>query len=221
MRFGAASASLVLAATLVSACGGGDASTSAHSGAVNNGGSLVASGFGQDGRYVWATALVHNDSDKVGQTVIVAFSAEDASGQVIRSTDQVEAFSRLGQDLAVGTQLDVGDSTRIATVEATLVVADEGVFSATPFPELTTGPVEIAPGTFGGWAANFELTNPTDRPLTIPRLGVVCHDSAGKIVGGGSSYPDFVPASGAAFVECRIITSGQPAGCEVFAAAPI
>jgi len=32
---------------------------------------------------------------------------------------------------------------------------DEGVFSAAPFPELTTGPVEIAPGTFGGWAANI------------------------------------------------------------------
>jgi hypothetical protein len=216
-----AALALLLGATLVAACDGGNAITSAHSGTANKGGSLVVSGFGQEGKYVWATALVHNDSDKVGQTVIVTFSAKDAAGQVIRSTDQVEAFSRLGQDLAVGTRLDVGEGTHIATVEATLVVEDEGVFSAAPFPELTTGPVEIAPGTFGGWAANFELTNPTDQPLTIPRLGVMCHDSAGKIVGGGSSYPDFVPASGTVFVECRIITSGEPAGCEVFAAAPI
>lgn len=215
MRPRAALALLVLAGTFVAACSGGDGVP------ANSAGSLVASGFGQEGRYVWASALVHNDSDKVGQTVIVAFSAKDASGQVIRSTDQVEAFSRLGQNLAVGTRLDVGDGVHIATVEASLVVEDEGVFSAVPFPELTTGPVEIAPGTFGGSAAYFELTNPTDQALTIPRIGVMCHDSAGEIVGGGSSYPDFVPASGTAFVECRIITSGEPAGCEAFAAAPI
>jgi len=47
------------------------------------------------------------------------------------------------------------------------------VFSAAPFPELTTGSrLKYRRRAIRRWAANFELNN-TDlnKPLTIPRLG--------------------------------------------------
>lgn len=132
----------------------------------------------------------------------------------------MESFSRLGQDLAVGTQIDVARGAKVATVEATLLIEDNGAFSSEPFPEMPTGPVKIVLDDFGGRTANFELTNPTDRPVKSPRLGIICYSNAGKIIGGGSSYPELVPASDKVLVEGMILTTGKPATCKVFTGAP-
>ena len=43
-------------------------------------GTLKESGFGQRDEYVWVTAVVHNNSEYVGQTVTVNFATSKASG---------------------------------------------------------------------------------------------------------------------------------------------
>ena len=196
--------------------GTGNASPSA-AGPTKAAGSLVSSGFGQKDEYAWVTALVHNDSNKVGQTVTVEFNAKDAAGTLVKSASQVESFSRVGQDLAVGTQIDVAKDVKIATVEATLLIEDKGAFSSKPFPEMKTTPVTVVSD---GSTANFELSNPTDQPVQSPRLGIICYDAANAIIGGGSDFPQLVPTSGKVAVEASILTSGTPASCKVFTGAP-
>jgi hypothetical protein len=178
-------------------------------------GSLVSSGFGQADEYVWVTSLVHNNSKTVGQTVTVLFNAKDKAGTLIKSASQVESFSRVGQDLAVGTQMDVPKGTKIATVEATLLIEDSGTFSSTPAVEMKTTPVKVVAGDFGV-TANFEVANPTSAPVKDTRLGVICYDAANKIVGGGVDFPDLIPPSGKVAVEATILTTGKPASCKVF-----
>ena len=176
----------------------------------------MASGFGQKDEYVWVTSLVHNNSDKVGQTVTVQFNALDAAGTLVKSGSQIESFSRVGQDLAVGTQLDVPKGSKIATVEATLLIEDLGVFSSEPFPEMKTTTVKVVADQYGGATANFELSNPTGNPVKSPRLGIICYNAAKKIIGGGVDFPELVPASGKVAVEAHILTTGKPASCKVF-----
>jgi hypothetical protein len=179
-------------------------------------GSLVASGFGQKDEYLWVTSLVHNNSSTVGQTVTVEFNAKDAAGTLVKSATQVESFSRVGQDLAVGTQMDVPKGTKIATVEATMLIEDSGTFSSEPAPEMKTTQVKVVADQYGGVTANFELSNPTDKPVKDPRLGVICYDTANKIIGGGSDFPTLVPPSGKVAVEATILTTGKPSSCKVF-----
>jgi hypothetical protein len=200
--------------------GSGSASPSA-AGPTKAAGSLVSSGFGQKDEYVWVTSLVHNDSDKVGQTVTVQFNAKDAAGALVKSTSQVENFSRVGQDLAVGTQINAPKDVKIATVEATLLIEDHGAFSSEPFPEMKTTPVTVVADPYGGSTANFELSNPTDQPVKSPRLGIICYDAANTIIGGGMDFPNLVPPSGKVAVEAHILTTGTPASCKAFAGGPM
>jgi hypothetical protein len=218
----AIAASLFTVAVLATGCGTKEEPTSgaAPTATANGAGTLVAAGFGQHGEYAWVTSLVHNNSTKVGQTVTVLFNAKDQAGTLLKSVDQVEAFSRVGQDLAVGTQLTLSVGAKIATVDTTLLVEDKGVFSAEPFPELGTTPVTLGTDPYGNVTANFELSNPTGKPVMDPRIGIICYDATNRIIGGGSEYPDVVPPSGRIAVQAHTLTSGIPASCKVFPGAP-
>lgn len=227
MRVPVLAVSIVAIALLASGCAGekdiveqktAGAGSASPSAAVSTkpAGSLVASGFGQRDEYVWVTSLVHNDSDRVGQTVTVQFNALDADGALVKSTSQIESFTRVGQDLALGTQIDVPGGVQIATVEATLLIEDYRGSSNKPDPEMKTTPVTLVPDQYGTTTANFELSNPTDQLIKDLRLGVICYDAANTIVGGGVNFPDLVPASGKIAVEAHILTTGTPASCKAF-----
>ena len=45
------------------------------------------------------------------------------------------------------------------------------------------------------------------------RVGVICYNAGGDIIGGGSDYPNLWPANGEIVVEASITTSGKPAKC--------
>jgi hypothetical protein len=179
-------------------------------------------GFGQQDEYVWVTALVHNDSDVVGQMVTVHFNAMDADGELVASTNQVDHFSRAAQDLAVGTQLAVPRRSEIASVEATLLIEDIGAFSDEPFPEIPTTDVKVVKAPYiDSYTANFQVNNPTGEPLQNLGIGLICHNSGGKIIGGGVAFPELVPANGATAVEASTLTSGKPDSCDAYVGAPV
>ncbi|WP_422734586.1 hypothetical protein ACN26Y_09095 [Micromonospora sp. WMMD558] len=119
------------------------ASGAPAAGDAKPGGSLLATGFGQRDIYVALVAMVENTSDKVGQTVTVQFNIKDAAGELLKSESQVETFSRPGQTMPLTTQAELPAGKKAAKVEATLLVEDEGTFSAEPFPEIKTGPVTV------------------------------------------------------------------------------
>jgi hypothetical protein len=155
-------------------------------------GTIKASGFGQDGEYVWVTAVVHNNSAYVGQTVTVNFNVIDEQGQILESESQVESFSRPESDHAVGTQVTLEPGQKAAEVEATLDVEAAGAFSDQPFPEMPTSAVKVAEKN-GAREASFELTNPMAAAVKSPRIQVVCMDAGGSIVGGGMAFRTWFP----------------------------
>ena len=133
-------------------------------------GSIVASGFGQRDKYVWVTAVVHNNTQKVGQTVTVNFNVLDASGTILKSGAQGESFSQPAVDHIVGTQLDLETGQKAASVEATLLVEDRGSFSATQFPAMPVTTPVFKADQYGATVVSFELSNTQSSPVSSPRI---------------------------------------------------
>jgi hypothetical protein len=94
----------VLVAVAVAGCGSSESTTKQTSTgaagapaeadmASNTRHTVEKSGFGADGEYAWVAALVRNDSDKSGATVVANFNLLDQAGQIITSGSQTESFS--------------------------------------------------------------------------------------------------------------------------------
>lgn len=161
------------------------------------------------------TSLVKSLTDKAGATVTVQYNVKDTAGKILVSDSQVESFSRGGQLLVLGTQLSVPPGSKATTVDAALVVEPDGI--GQEFPEMKVGPVTVGKDEFGSVTASFEITNTTAEPVQSLRVGIICLDSGGKIIGGTSEFPD-LPPSGAARVDTSgLIVSGTPAKCEAYA----
>ena len=144
-------------------------------------------GFGQARDYVWATALVHNVGH-VGEFVTVHFNLLDAAGNLVASDNQVESFVNQEGLTAVGTQISVPAGTKIVSIKPTLSVSEYGT-SDTPKPAIAPVPV-----TLEGEEASFVLTNDSDGNWEGVRVGIVCRDASGSVTGGGSAFPQLVPA---------------------------
>lgn len=181
------------------------------------GAKLEKTGIGRDGDYGWVSAIVSNtSSENVGRFVTVQFNMMDAKGKLVASQDQVEAFTSETQTLAIGTQVELVDKPKITKVEATLGLGDKA--STDDMPNLSVGKVKVKQTEYEGRQASFEVKNPAPTAQKSARIGVVCLNKSGKIIGGGSDYPDLIPAKGHVLVEASVITSGKPSHCEAYAA---
>jgi hypothetical protein len=181
---------------------------------------IVSSGFGQQDEYAWITAVVKNDKGAEGRFVTVQFNVFDQAGDLVLSESQTESFSRPGETLAVGTQVTIPGGAKVGKVEPTVVVGN--TTGDKPFPEVKTGSVKISAQEYAKdrFKASFTVTNPGADPLQDIRVGIVCFNAAGKIIGGTSNYPDVVPGSGQALVTADVITNGKPAKCDAYIGAP-
>ena len=184
----------------------------------SGGAKLEKTGFGREGEYGWVTAVVSNTSaDNVGRFVTVQFNMLDAKGDIVTSQDQVEQFTSASQTLALGIQVGLTSKKRkkIAKVEATLGLGSESDLKDAP--NLPVGKVKLAKGEYGGLQTSFEVKNPNARAEKSARIGIVCFNKSGRIVGGGSNYPELIPAKGRVLVEAEVLTSGKPDSCEAYA----
>jgi hypothetical protein len=178
---------------------------------------LVKTGFGKDGDYGYASAIVTNTSpDNVGMFVTVQFNLLDSKGDLVASDDQVEQFTSANQTLALGTQFDMEGKKKVAKVEATLGLDNKA--SMEDQPNLPVGKVKVKKDEYGAKKAVFEVKNPGTAAQKGARIGIACFNKSGKIIGGGSTYPDLIPAKGRVLVEADVMTAGTPESCDAYAA---
>jgi hypothetical protein len=185
--------------------------------AAEDGVTVIDSGFGQSKKYVWVAALVKDAGQNTGQYVTANFNLKDASGEIIKSETHTEQLTWDGQELVVGTQVELDSSNvKVAAVEVDTSVSDHDDVE-TGRPQFTTGPVKIAKDDNGGYVASFDVLNPTAQKLTSLRIGVLCYDQAGEIMGGSDVYPELVPANGKIRGETSsLIATGKPTTCKAF-----
>lgn len=65
----------------------------------------------------------------------------------------------------------------------------------------------------GDLEVSSELVNPLDTDLENVRVGIVCYDAAGQIIGGKAEFPALIAAGTSVPLESDVVTSGTPADC--------
>lgn len=225
-------ASVVLGFGLaLSACGGssdtvekGDSATGSSdkdgSDSDKAQGKILESGFGQDGQYVYPVTLVENTSDHAGQTVTVSWNFLDSAGEIVKSESQVNSFNFAKQTIAVTTQVDVGKGVKVASIEPTLLIKDDGLFEETEV-DFGTVDAKVKKGEYGGWTVSFPVKNPTSEPLESPSIGIVCRDAQGKINGANFTFPELVPPNGEITADSDVTVIGTPDSCKAYIAGPV
>lgn len=174
-------------------------------------------GFGQRDENVWVTAVVTDEGQNTGKYITANFNLLDASGDVLESETQVEQLTWKGQKLVLGTQVSLDSAkTKVASIDVDTSVGNASE-DTSDRPQFTTGPAKVSKDDYGTYVASFEVMNPTAKQITDLRIGVVCYNSAGTIIGGDSVFPDLVPANGKIKAETlSMIVSGKPASCKAF-----
>lgn len=166
-------------------------------------------GIGQDGEYGHAAALVHT-AGHLGEFLTVHFNVFDAGDELVASGEQVEQITSEKSTLAVGTMIELGD-VQAARVDATYAVTDYGM----PFEALPE--LEPAPVTLGEWgSADIRLSNTTNEPWQDLRIGIICRNADGAIVGGGDAYPDLVPANAESLASGHVTASDSAQDCTAY-----
>jgi hypothetical protein len=168
-------------------------------------------GFGQQDEFVWASALVKNNTEDSGLTVTVHFNLKNSKGKVVASGDQVSAFNWGGQEVPIATQVSAPKHVEITSADATVDVEDNGIGETSDDWGTFKGKLFSQ---YGQWNARFTVKNPTDKPLKSSALQIICVNTKGDIIGGDAEFPELIPASGVTVVETlNTYLSEKPASC--------
>ena len=179
-------------------------------------GEIVEFGFGRGtSGYIQGMVVARTDSAAmIGEFATVSVNFLDASGGIVATEDQVEGFSWVGQELAFPVRFD-DEAAVVVSMDPVMTFSDYGSSepSKTPLPVLET--TEIVDGKYDSFAVSFEFTNETDEELSL-RVGIVCYDEAGKVIGGGTTYPDAPPNRTIRIDEDLRNIQTKPASCKAF-----
>lgn len=178
---------------------------------------IEAAGFGgpADSDYMWVTSIVKDLQP--GQFAVVSFNLMSADGKILATESQTEEAINAGTKMIIGTQVNKPKGGSVAKVETSLQVNDYGTGSKPKLQDvvLEIGAVSIGTNTFGKPTAEAVVRNPGREQIPGARMGVACYDEHGTIIGGGSEYPNQIPAGGQIKVTVDVMTPQPPARCEM------
>ena len=173
---------------------------------------IIDYGFGQDGQYVHVAAMVRH-AGYTGEFATVLFNVYDDSDKLVASTEHVEGFTNAEATFPIGTMVEVDEGVTIGRIEPTMAISDHGT-SYAPQPVVEPVKVDLVSGEP---MFEFKFTNPTGADWKDVRVAIVCHNSAGEIVGGGMAFPSLIPAGGEVLVDDPNLHQQGAASCTAYA----
>lgn len=208
----------LLAMTLgAAACSSDEAtSTTASKSAPNV--TVVKSGFGQEGGSATAIVIATSSSpEAVGKFVTATVNFLDAKGEIAKTADQVESFSWTGQELVLPVRASLdSENVKVASIDVSVGLSEHGISEESKTPLAPVKSSQISEDRYGKTTAIFTVQNRTDAALRDLRVGVVCVDRSGEIIGGGSEYPSLIAAEKSIRMESKVMVSEKPAGCTAY-----
>ena len=142
-------------------------------------------------------------------------SVYDESGNVLGVDEGYINTLFPGETSGTSVNVSIPEGKTVGNVE---VQIDPGDFSdhfdisANPF---STENVKFAPGTYSSKVTGT-LKNSYDQTITYVEVNAVAYDKDGKIIGGGNTYVDFVPAEGQTAFEIRVKLPQAPARIDAY-----
>lgn len=180
---------------------------------------IVESGFGQNESVARAMVVAEStNAEAVGQFVTASVNFLDETGSILATETQVEQFAWESQQIALPVTFYYGDQDVkpiVDSIEVSVSVSDHNL-KAVIRPELPVlDAIEIQPRRGGGTKTAFEFNNEGEA-LDGLRVGSVCYNEEGQILGGDFAFPKAVPSSGKIRIEVDNSVVENPVACKAF-----
>lgn len=178
--------------------------------------SIVAKGYGQNGRSVGFSFIVENSNQGMSVTNSnYQVAAYDSAGSVLKADSGYIEVILPGQRLGVSGSIFLPEGATISRLDTQV---KPGTFKAAEAQATFTAenimyrPDRFAPKVTG------VIKSPFPKDAKAIYVGAIPYDAQGNIIGGGFTFLDFVPANGQAAVEILVTTSSPPAKVDLFPA---
>ncbi|MFN8523210.1 MAG: hypothetical protein U0821_08915 [Chloroflexota bacterium] len=184
--------------------------------AVEPGLRVVKIGYGQTTGALGAVGyglIVDNTTGKPLYRSLIRLAFFDSAGTMIRTTSPTVELIYPGQRLGLAGTIYVDDGVRVVRVEPSVTLGR--AVEAPPFP-FSTADVGLRTE-FSSTVAAGIVKNASSVEVKDIAVSGIAYDSAGNIIGGGSSSLSFIPANGQAAAKVTLRSSVAPASAELYA----
>ena len=175
---------------------------------------ITSQGFGQSARQVGYAFLVQNPNPNFSiESMEYQATAYAADGRVLSSNSGYVEVLLPNQQLGVGDSIYVPEGAQVKSLE--VQVRSTKFTKSDALTTLTTEKVTYVADRFSPKVTGV-VKSPYSKDVKNIRANAVAYDASGKIIGGGFTYIDFVPANGQAAVEISVKTSENPVKVEIY-----
>jgi hypothetical protein len=176
---------------------------------------ITAEGYGQDDNQLGFGMLVKNPNSDLmleGSQYQVAVYAED--GSVLGVDEGYLGVQFPDSEVGLAGNIYLPDETTASKVVMQVLTGRSE--KAKPQDSFTSEDASFEAGDYSSKVTG-SVNNPFTKEVKSVRVNAITFDDAGKIIGGGYTYADFIPAGGKSAVEVSVVTAGTPAKAELYA----
>lgn len=176
---------------------------------------LVDFGFGVDDFGTSYGLLVSNPNQAFSlESSQYAVTAFDEAGMVLVTDSGYLDVILPGQEMGIGGSLFAKGDAPIASIE--VHIRDGSFVESDVITGFTAEGVTFIPDSFSSEVTG-NVVNPYTAEITNLRVNALIFNEEGKIVGGGFTYLDFIPAQGSSAVSVQVSTATVPASAQLYA----
>lgn len=176
---------------------------------------LVDYGFTQDGTSAGVAFILQNTNMNsaidASQYRVEAF---DETGKVLDTDEGYINLVYPGETQAGFSDLFLPDGTKVAKVEVQISQGDPTSSTFTQNP-LSAGQISYLPGDYFDYTT-ATISNSASQTIEDIKVVAVGFDDANKVIGGGFTFLDFVPAGGTTGVKISFDSDQTPAKLEIY-----
>lgn len=179
---------------------------------------LLNFGYGQDNMDVGVGLLFKNPNGDYAledsQYHVTLYSDE---GAVLSADgDFISGLLLPGQTVGLAVPFHLPESDNIHVDHVAVQIKSGGFVEAKTGPSFTYENIAFQPDS--DWpTVTGVVVSPCTNDITNQEVSAIAYDENGKIVGGGNTYLDFIPANGKAEVEVHVTVVGVPSKVELYA----
>jgi hypothetical protein len=176
---------------------------------------LVDIGFGVEQGYAGVGFLMRNTSTSdVIDRARYQITGYDTEGYVVDTDSGPAGVFYPGQTLAGFAEIYIAEGFILDRVEVQLLQGESATALTPEFPFTTENVTFIA----GSYSQNVTgiVKISFAKDINDIKVIAICYNVAEKIIGGGYTYVDFVPANGQSAVEVMVTVSEPPAKVELY-----
>ena len=177
---------------------------------------LLDSGYSVKGSSVSVGFVIKNDlSDQYIESTAYHVNVFDDHGNILGVDEGYVSLLFPGEQAGTAAAIDIPEGKTVKNVD---VQIDPGSlkddFEVDPNP-FSTENVSFIPGTFGS-SVTGTIKNSFSQTISNVELSIIAYNADGKIIGGGMTFVDFVPAEGQTGFEIAVDFAQAPSRIDAY-----